>query len=151
MIAARDERDPLSRCGGRLSNHPPRSDVHVVAQIAGRRDDGNRDLWFRPASHEVRRDQHGPVHREDRGRRIVRSVAHGHNGYASLTDRIPNGERDLAVDRDPHRDGATPLHEISETGAASTTAIAPSIRAVLRVSTKATSGRAATERRAGSW
>jgi len=113
VIAARDERDPLSRRGGGLSDRPPRSDVRVVVQIAGGRDDSNWDLWFRPASHEVRGDQHRPIHGKDGGRRIVRAVAHRHNGYAGITDRVPNGECDLAVDRDSHRDRATPLHQIA--------------------------------------
>ena len=116
VIAARDEGDPLPRCGRGAADGLTRSNVRVIPQIAGRRHDGHRHLRVGASTHEVSRHEHGPVHGKDGGRRVVRAIAHCHDRDAVLADGVAERERKLAVDRDPERDGAAPLHQVARHG-----------------------------------
>src|SRR2546430_16761931 len=91
--------------------------MHVVGEIARRSDDDDRDLWICSAAHEVRGNEDGPVHWGDRGRGIVRAVAHRDHRDTGGADRVPDPRRELAIDGDTHRDRTSPLNEVTGEGA----------------------------------
>src|SRR2546430_16968640 len=91
--------------------------MHVVGEIARRSDDDDRDLWICSAAHEVRGNEDGPVHWGDRGRGIVRAVAHRDHRDTGGADRVPDPRRELAIDGDAHRDRTSPLNEVTGDGA----------------------------------
>src|SRR2546430_15875496 len=87
--------------------------MHVVGEIARRSDDDDRDLWICSAAHEVRGNEDGPVHWGDRGRGIVRAVAHRDHRDTGGADRVPDPRRELAIDGVTHRDRTSPLNELA--------------------------------------
>ena len=95
VVGAGDERDAPRGPGRGRGDRGARPHVIRRRKLAGGSQDDDWQRRIVPAAHEPERNQHAPVHRRDRGPRLVGSEAHPGRGQARGAEGLEHLPREL--------------------------------------------------------